>query len=939
MKQKGRKTAMILIFALFASAVSVRASEPPVVVDRYQAAFGEGDIQTLMEDKAEELTVNIRKRAEWTDPFDGDAKITLQYRSNSGSITGNEDMDVILIQDKSGSMDSNFGFKTQLVRENLELDDRTDVSWYPIRNFSGYSETAEELVQDPEYKTKLNQDEQGFKGKALCHEETTFNSPCQLENHYYLLINDDAISGAEKGTFVQGNNLYNIFDTDLHHYRKLESREEAVGYLNAGRRVVRGKGMLTAEGNLTVGSEYQYFLDESQIYTFHGNHYLSVVTAECEMSDRLSQSMNLMESLAREIFAKNKNSRIAYIPFWGDVPAAGHWKNSSSFGSPSTLSDDLTKGAITQKAGTDSLDFVESSKLNVLLEQIHHPFTYNGTNWSRAFSMAINYMNRRDEEDRKKKTLIIFLTDGMPQGFQGYPSDVDNPKINGENEITELKKMENTTIYACGVCVNQSDAATWKRVNAADSSGNAAFIRNTGQFGQLLEKIRERMDEQYRITLQGQDAFYTDQLGDSFSLDESRLDNSWKILDVPSSGYAKGVPQNVWNAAGETGITHIYVRSTKTIYWYIDKMTDGDYTAADHQWSFPVKYSSYGVSTRGANQIVRSNSLQRLTYYSSSNLSRLLTVSIVSPYLVFNRQENPELTVTKKIEGANVTENRTFHFVCCKTKQSGQVKEYEKLLTVVVPAGSNTGSACASLEPGGYYLYEVDDNNRIVEDDAVTVTEGKTGPEGRIVVGETPEILTKEIGANFPASATASDGEQPENRNNYLKITSDNAAVTSVSTIKTGDLTVQKEIRSSDEEIWWEHGNPIFLVKISGMGTDGKFYTFHHVFEFTQEYVEKYKKAGKVSMSYTFEEIPISSAYKIEEMCVSRYRLAGITSSDSNVSVTGTQTQAAGSYAEYAIADLVRKPSGTTVVLFNEKENYKNDGHNCLAENHITVEK
>ena len=67
----------------------------------------------------------------------------------------------------------------------------------------------------------------------------SYNSPCQEDAHYYLLTETDPATGLPAWSMVQGNNLYNIAKTDLHHYQMISRDEARNQYLAEGRRVVR----------------------------------------------------------------------------------------------------------------------------------------------------------------------------------------------------------------------------------------------------------------------------------------------------------------------------------------------------------------------------------------------------------------------------------------------------------------------------------------------------------------------------------------------------------------------------------------------------------------------------------------------------------------------------------------------------------------------------
>lgn len=906
--------------------------EKAEVFDRYKINPAEDMISTLMVTGSTELQAEIRKRSEWTNKENGDAQITLQYRSNSGTIEGTKDMNVILVHDKSGSMDANYGFKIQLEYEGLSLENNQGVSYYPIRNSQGWTENAAELFSE-NYTDILNYTEDGFRSGYIYNGEMQYNSPCQLEDHYYFLVKADSNSGygeKDTGRFVHGKNLYNLASTDLHHYVKLGSREEALEYLAAGRRVIRTDLSYYNEKNkLTPVNEMAYFLDVSRIFRFHGNTYLSAPDVGCEGNDRLSRSVQFMKQLVKRVQSLNANNKIAYVPFWGDVPLNGSWENLSSGGSLTNLSTDPYEPQLTYKKGVSSIGFTSGNQFDsVLLPQIQNPFTYNGTNWTKAFARTISLLDARSAEDKNKETLIIFLTDGMPQGFSGKATDVKNPMINGVNEISRLKVLgeSGVTVYACGVCLHHAEESVIQRLNAADSSGNALYADYVSDFDALLSKLSERIDERYKTIIRGENAFYIDKLEEEFSLDTGTLDDTWLVLDTPGNGEEKGVPLSVYRTIEENNnIRHIYVKSTNTVYWYIGEMTDGNYDTPGHTFSFSVKYSDYWKSTSGTDRKIQTNTTQKLVYESSANPGKTFERNMSSPQLLFHRDNSPKIRITERLSGRKYQKDTYYRFAYCRKKQKTIVKDADGYLTVTVKKGEAQGEAAKAVEPGVYYIYEIDEKGKIIQECEKPVT-----------VSMIPEILTLKKSTDVPSSVISSDGDILNNYNNYLKLTAVNAEAVFENIFQTGDLTVTKKINASDDVIWWEHGNPIFMIRVKGIGLDGKEYSFFHTFEFTKAYVEENCKNGEVCMSYTFKEIPLSTEYRVEESRVSRYRLQEICGNDSNVIVKKEKTNAFSEmFGIYAEVDLKAKPENTEITFVNVKEDYQWYNHNAVVKNKI----
>ncbi|WP_251389965.1 Cna B-type domain-containing protein [Mediterraneibacter agrestimuris] len=749
------------------------AGEMAEYFDRYIYCPSEFQVMPMSE-SVTNITANIRKRTQWTDKSNGNGKITLQYSSDSGRIQGMEDMNVVLIQDKSGSMDANYGYNLEVTRQGF--GGPWDVKNYPIQNTMGWAETVSDIAAEENYFGRLTYKEPdsgygGFNGNWLHNGEMKYNSPCQVDDHYYLLIENDDNSGLPAWTMTHGNNLYNTFSTDLHHYIKI-TRDQAVNtYLPRGRRVVRmTEGVCYTEqrGQEIYVSEDNplYFLDVSQIINYNGGWILNTCApGECQVNDRLARSQDFMDTLVTQIQALNPENKVAYVPFWGDVPNNGSWSNASSLNEQNGLYTD-NEDRMTYKSGVGKINFTKNGR--TIQSQIDNPFTYDGTNWSRAVQNAIDFLNNQSGADKIKKTLVIFLTDGMPQGTKGKAEDVNNPYINGINEIAKLKDINGVTVYACGVGVNERDqTGLASRLNHMDSTGTAVNVRYNDQFEELKTTILRRINQQYVIDIEGRDAIYTDTLSEPFTLDESRLDASWKVLASQGSGTIKGVPADVYNAA-KAGAKAIYVRSTKTVYWYIGAMTDGGYTASGHEFSFPVQYADYQKATDGKDKTIESNTVQKLTYVTTQNLNQLLTRSMSTPSIIFSRQEKPGITVNKTVSGASFTEDVTYRFVYSTKKQtSGKVKGYTGEIYVTVKTGHTSGSAVIpNVNPGIYYVYEVDKNDNIISAQIETVK-----------VSENAELTTAETGGNVLPSVRSSDGAVLSNLDNVLRITTKGGSV------------------------------------------------------------------------------------------------------------------------------------------------------------------
>ena len=909
-----------------------------------------------------DISVNIRKRAEWVDETDGDAKITLQYESNSGQIKTIPDMNILLIHDKSGSMDCNYGYNLEKVRHgwgdpDTEMDypRLRDEAWTETIKYSDASNTNDiESEGEDDYKLRINSPNEytsakgADKGFNLSGSDELFysfeiqhSSPCQADNHYYLMVKDDAVTTYKAWQMVSGAELADIKYTDFHHYIKLESLDAANEMLNKGYRVLR---MVTGSyvdenGESVLVNSPVYFLDISKLCEFDGEWILNpCANAVCQTSDRLAKSQGFFDTIIDGILDINPDNKIAYVPFWGDVPIDGEWKNYKGTADNQDVTDITgSEDYISSYGDVSRVDF--TSDPAKLYSQIDNSFTYNGTNWGSAFRNAIELLEKRSDADKKKKTLVLFLTDGLPHATHGNIEDIDNPVVNGDAEIAELMGIEGVAVWAVGVGVSNNDTTgLHERLAKFDSRNNPFYVKTAVQMDELTVDVLTKIEEAYRDRIYGTDGFYHDTLNsDYFILDESNLGTGWEVLESVGSSKVKGVPKEVYNLVTVfSSVKYVYVKSTKTVYWYIGELEDGSYDDDGHTFVFPVKFLKYDEHTGGEELKLPSNKSQELTYYTNKNPDKLQSVSMEVPQIIFRRNQT-SLKITKTLSGT-ASSDQLYRYVCSSTKYtSGKVTDVDGRATITIPAGSVSGSVtlydleAAINTPTTYYVYEVDSGYNIVNTDIKQVS-----------LMYQPLITTMGKSSTIPYSATAS-AEILKNENNYLYL----GTVTETAAFGTGaDLTVIKEIDSADDVILWEHGNPTFIVRVQGRGADGKQYTFYHTFEFTKSYVKANAQNGKVSMSYTFMDIPVSNSYTVEEVKASRYDLSDVSielngtqiNSVSGGGVVQTRTEDEQFYPTCAIVSMRMNPNGMAVTFYNKKVNYKNYNHITSVKNVIEID-
>lgn len=163
----------------------------------------------------------------------------------------------------------------------------------------------------------------------------------------------------------------------------------------------------------------------------------------------------------------------------------------------------------------------------------------------------------------------------------------------------------------------------------------------------------------------------------------------------------------------------------------------------------------------------------------------------------------------------------------------------------------------------------------------------------------------------------------------------------SVENLRYCDLTVIKQIKKAD--IVWAHGNPTFLFSISGADLNGMDHTYYGCIQFTDEDVKKEADSeGYVSLSYTFEHIPMGTDYVIQEEKCNRYLLTNVTSTDENVTITKLEDavyekEKKNSDFFKVTVNLKEKPTGTMVTFQNEKVRNDDFSHTSFVENNIPL--
>lgn len=150
---------------------------------------------------------------------------------------------------------------------------------------------------------------------------------------------------------------------------------------------------------------------------------------------------------------------------------------------------------------------------------------------------------------------------------------------------------------------------------------------------------------------------------------------------------------------------------------------------------------------------------------------------------------------------------------------------------------------------------------------------------------------------------------------NPLKTTTDLPSnIVSVSLGKLNELTITKTIKKSD--IWWEHGNPIFIFKIEGNGI-----TKYVSVEFTKDEVSKMTGNNAVkNVTLTLPE----GDYTVTEVSVMRWTLKSVSSNNAKTLLENG-----------VVIDLSENAS---VAFTNECSFYNGYSHNAIVVNKIQTQ-
>lgn len=152
-------------------------------------------------------------------------------------------------------------------------------------------------------------------------------------------------------------------------------------------------------------------------------------------------------------------------------------------------------------------------------------------------------------------------------------------------------------------------------------------------------------------------------------------------------------------------------------------------------------------------------------------------------------------------------------------------------------------------------------------------------------------------------------------------------------------LVINKVIRR--EDIWWAHGEPSFLFRVSGTDIHGNTHTYHRVVTYSRAYVEANTAAdGSIKISTAIPRIP-SGSYDVEELKVSRFGLVDVTAQTDNIAITkkatGNTYEGIKTITATVRADLTAKDGEVT--FFNRKITWDKFSHKDEKINKFAIQR
>ncbi|MDO4282762.1 MAG: InlB B-repeat-containing protein, partial [Clostridia bacterium] len=209
---------------------------------------------------------------------------------------------------------------------------------------------------------------------------------------------------------------------------------------------------------------------------------------------------------------------------------------------------------------------------------------------------------------------------------------------------------------------------------------------------------------------------YQDVLSNEFELSSEYENNSkWSILERVSAEEYNGVLLDVLNefySVDEdkaTGKEYVYVKDTRTIYWFEDKVK-----MKEGSTNINVIYTGY--ENLVDEEVLESNQEAMLFYY-GDNIEKY---NIATPNLKFSHIAEAFIKINKEVKGEKG--NNTYYVGLFEDEASNNTDQIYKIDTV-----DGIGNITIELDDKEkvYYIYEVDENGNKLTDESINYNKNK----------------------------------------------------------------------------------------------------------------------------------------------------------------------------------------------------------------------
>ena len=198
-----------------------------------------------------------------------------------------------------------------------------------------------------------------------------------------------------------------------------------------------------------------------------------------------------------------------------------------------------------------------------------------------------------------------------------------------------------------------------------------------------------------------------------------------------------------------------------------------------------------------------------------------------------------------------------------------------------------TNTVYVELQQGAVRIVKSDESGgrlsgarfSITQEDGTPVREGvAVDDSGEAVVTGLP------LGSYLITEIEAPVGYAPAAQSVPFSVTESNAGSTQVITVvnELDKKTVTAVKRIAADDVYWEHGEPAFLMTLEGTASNGKRYAFRKLAEFRED--AQAASDGYLYATVVFEDVPVGD-YVLAEGASVRYELESI---ESNGTVTGS---------------------------------------------------